>query len=164
MELVIGVCGGKEVGKNSIIKSFCGKDYKPDKDVQYKCVGSNDLVHIYVEKFRSSLSNPDGCIFVYDITSLDSFTTMCAKYTQVAGKFRRNTVFGNKTDLDHNRAVNHVEVDDWTRDRGLKHFVGNFSNPSAINEVFYQLIQDILDAADADLADRFKNFVLSHSD
>ncbi len=161
MELVIAVCGGDKVGKSSIIKSFCGQDYKPDQAVQYKCIGSNDLVHIYLEKFRSSLGKPDGCIFVYDITSLDSFSTMCNKYVGVGRMFRRNIVFGNKTDLKPAvlSQVQQVEVDNWTRQKGLKHLVGNSYAKFTIDEVFYQLIQDILDVANTHLAAEFRNFV-----
>lgn len=161
MELVIAVCGGDKVGKSSIIKSFFGQDYMPDHDVQYKYIGSKDLVHIYVEKFRSSLSNPDGCIFVYDITSSDSFSTMCDKYRDVGRMFRQNIiVFGNKTDLDITRRISQIEVDDWTRQKGLKHLVGNSYEKSTIDEAFYQLIQDIiLGTGDQSLADRFRNFV-----
>lgn len=159
MELVIAICGGNEVGKSSIIKSFLGKDYRPDEAVQYKCIGSKDLVHIYLEEFRSSLSNPDGCIFVYDITSLDSFRTMRRKYRENGRMFRHNVVFGNKTDLDSRRAVRHVDVDDWSRQNQLKHLVGNVHTKYTIDRAFYELVQAILDSADRSLADKFRNFV-----
>ena len=159
MELVIAVCGGDKVGKSSIIKSFCGDDYKPDQTVQYKCVGPNNLVHIYIEKFRSSLSNPDGCIFVYDITSLDSFRDMCEKYQRFGGMFRQNVVFGNKSDQDSKRAVSQDEVIEWIQRKSLKHVVGNSHTKFTIDLVFYQLIQDILNVMDTQLADKFRSFV-----
>ena len=158
MELIIAVCGDNKVGKSSLIKSFFDKHFKRDEDVQYKCIGSNDLVHIYMETFRESLSNPDGCVFVYDITSLDSFSTMCRNYRKYGGMFQQNIVFGNKTDLDFKRAVSHVEVNEWTRQNGLKHFVGNSNTKSTIDEAFYQLIQDILDLKDSHLAGEFRKF------
>ena len=160
MEIVIAVCGGNKVGKSSIIKAFCGHDYKPDQAVQYKCVGSKDLAHIYIEKFRSSLSNPDGCIFVYDITSSDSFRDMCDKYQSVGRMFTQNIVFGNKSDQDCKRVVSQAEVDEWAQRKGLAHLVGNSHTRITIDQAFYQVIQNIFNGMDAQLADEFRNFVL----
>ena len=159
MELVIAICGSNQVGKSSIIKSFLGKDYRPDETVQYMCIGSKDLVHIYLEEFRSSLSNPDGCIFVYDVTSLDSFSTMRREYQENGQMFRHSVVFGNKTDLDSRRAVRHDEVDDWSRQNRVKHLVGNSHTKYTIDRAFYELVQAILDSTNRHLADKFRNFV-----
>ena len=100
-----------------------------------------------------------GALLVYDVTRRSTFTHL-TRWLEEAKKHAIPRLvimlIGNKTDLEHNRAVSHEEGAEFARQNGLVFCETSAKTAENVEAAFFETAQHILDmikAGDIDLKD-----------
>ncbi|KAF5270610.1 hypothetical protein FQA39_LY01348 [Lamprigera yunnana] len=160
-QLKIAFVGDTDVGKSSIIKRFCQDEFtrqsNPTVGADFYTkhiilpghqgvtliisdIGGQELGGTMLDKY---LYNVNVIVFVYDITNSASFDSLSAWFDSVSSLIPtpiRSAVFGNKCDLDHQRAIRIEHVQQFVNQCNLHHFsvsarTGEYLNASVMELV-----------------------------
>ena len=138
--------GDAGVGKTSLLTRFCDNSFKENYNntigvdfrvVTLKCNDIISKIHIWdtagQERFRSLalnyMNNSHGFIFIYDITSQESFNNVVNWINLALDKNTHtiaNFLVGNKSDREEERKINKKEGENLAKTKNL-FFFGNFS-------------------------------------
>ena len=161
----ICVIGDSSVGKTSLLTRYCDNVFKENYNstigvdfrvVSLKCKNISAKVHIWdtagQERFKSISINYfracHGFMFIYDITSKESFTNV-NKWMELAFSNNRmsvaNFLVGNKKDLEEKREVSVEEAKELAYLKKLLYLETSAKNNSNVEKAFeymsYKLIE-----------------------
>jgi len=164
------VLGDASVGKTSVLNQFVNRDFS----AQYRPTIGSDLIARQVEidevlmtlqiwdtagqeRFRALASsfyrNAEICVFVYDITNLQSFSSIQNWYetfvdfcpiTQSAVSL---LLLGNKLDLDKNRQVQTADGEALAQRTNMLFFEVSAKNAEGIVPAFEAVVRQHMKAA-----------------
>ena len=174
LKLKILLIGDSAVGKTSMLLKYVD-NYFPETHmatlgVEYKTkVISTDKFNINLniwdtagqERFKSItktfFNNTNGIIFVYDITSKESFDGVknWIKDSEVYGKFE-SLLCGNKCDLEKKRQVKYDNLKEFGLKKKMQVFETSAKFGTNLDEVFKKLVDLILNSrSEEDLISEF---------
>ncbi|CAH0564071.1 unnamed protein product [Brassicogethes aeneus] len=161
-QLKLVFLGDQGVGKTSIIKRFCYEDYTrqytqtigadfyikrlnlPGKnDVTLKISDVSGGVVLNGPMLKNYLYKANMVILVYDITSNNSFENIKIWIRSVAEAVENTVtcaVFGNKSDLEHRRAISLLTSKKFILDNQLYGFLVSAKTGESVNSSVTELI------------------------
>lgn len=173
--LKILILGDSNVGKTSLlfsyIDNYCPETHMATIGVEFKekkleLNGHKINLQIWdtsgQERFRSLTRNyfrdADGILFVYDITTQDTFTNLkdWIKDAENNGKFEM-IIIGNKCDLDYNREVSKDFVEKFCNKKNIKSLETSAKTDINVYLAFETLILQIIGSkSDEELLKQYK--------
>lgn len=160
----VGIVGNYNVGKTSFLSSFIekesinsqittiGVDFRymlyQFKDVEFKLqIWDTAGQEQYANIVRSYLKEIDIVIFMFDISSLDSFKKIDKWITEVEyyNKDRNiiKYIVGNKKDLEKNREVNNNLIKKYCNHKNINFSESSIKDIDSINLVFENIIEEL---------------------
>ena len=158
--------GDTAVGKTSIVHRYMktplpkkslatiGVDFKSkiiniDKNTKVKLVLWDTAGQ---ERFRNVATNyyngTDCALLVFDITKEESFKILDYWVKEIQQKKNRDDIclilVGNKSDLKENRKVSQQEIDNYSKELGVKYFEVSAINDVGINELFDYAVKETM--------------------
>ncbi|XP_060803553.1 ras-related protein Rab-28 isoform X2 [Amyelois transitella] len=138
-------CGG---GGTSGADVLCGQSagLRPPVPVQLCDVAGNA---IHTAMLANYLYSSDIVIFVYDLTNLQSFERLALWVVRVKEIFEREpkkpllALFGNKSELEHQRAVRLSCVQKFASEHLLENFKGSARTGEMVNTAFAALVSRV---------------------
>ena len=157
--------GDAGVGKTSLLTRFCDNSFKENYNntigvdfrvVTLKCNDIISKIHIWdtagQERFRSLalnyMNNSHGFIFIYDITSSESFEKV-EKWISLALQKNNHTVanflVGNKSDLEQERKVSKDKAEAFAKDKKLFFLETSAKNHINVEKLFYYFLYKMVE-------------------
>eukprot|EP00906_Rhabdomonas_costata_P006810 RCo009868 len=161
------VLGDGAVGKTSLIMRFCEDSFKQSYkqtiglDFFIKQVVLPGNVHVTLQiwdiggqqlggrMLKSYIYGSHGVLLVYDITSLESFKNMEDWFELVKGTFQTRdkmpyvAMVGNKTDLNHLRAVKAEKHSLFAVENSMAAFFVSAKTGDKVNPMFVKIAADL---------------------
>ncbi|XP_030027240.1 ras-related protein Rab-28 [Manduca sexta] len=141
---VVGGAGGTQ-GAEVLAGQCVG--VRPAVPLQLCDVAGNALA---TNMLTNYLYASDIVLFVYDLTNLQSFEKLGTWITKVKEIFEPETkkplmaIFGNKSDLEHQRAVRLSCVQKFASEHLLENFKGSARTGEMVNNTFTNLVSRLL--------------------
>ncbi|OHT04054.1 small GTP-binding protein [Tritrichomonas foetus] len=169
------ILGDSGVGKTTLIHKFITEEFRADfkatlgADLSTKSFSiNNQLVEAQIwdtagtERFRSMgtayYRGTDACIFVYDITSRESFehlNTWRKEMIDLAGIDSPDTfpfvLFANKSDLEDNHQIGFDEANSWAQSKGCPHIAVSAKTGKNVEEGFQRAVAIFLERGKANM-------------
>ena len=157
--------GDAGVGKTSLLTRFCDNSFKENYNntigvdfrvVTLKCNDIISKVHIWdtagQERFRSLalnyLNNSHGFIFIYDITSQESFNNV-VNWINLALEKNTHTIanflVGNKCDKEEERKINKKEGENLAKLKNLFFLETSAKLDNNVQKLFYYFLYKMIE-------------------
>ena len=157
--------GDAGVGKTSLLTRFCDNSFKENYNntigvdfrvVTLKCKDIISKVHIWdtagQERFRSLalnyLKNSHGFIFIYDITSQESFNNV-VNWINLALEKNTHTIanflVGNKCDKEEERKINKKEGENLAKLKNLFFLETSAKLDNNVQKLFYYFLYKMIE-------------------
>ena len=157
--------GDAGVGKTSLLTRFCDNSFKENYNntigvdfrvVTLKCNDIISKVHIWdtagQERFRSLalnyLKNSHGFIFIYDITSQESFNNV-VNWINLALEKNTHTIanflVGNKCDKEEERKINKKEGENLAKLKNLFFLETSAKLDNNVQKLFYYFLYKMIE-------------------
>ncbi|PRP89454.1 hypothetical protein PROFUN_01317 [Planoprotostelium fungivorum] len=147
------IIGDTGVGKSCLLLQFTDKRFQPIHDLTIGVEFGARLVNINTtqvklqiwdtagqEHFRSITRSyyrgAAGALLVYDITRRDTFNHLNTWLEDAKQHCNSNMLIGNKSDLDHKRAVTYEEGEQFARENNLIFIETSAKTASNVEEAF----------------------------
>ena len=160
----ICLLGDAGVGKTSILTRFCDNTFKENYNntigvdfrlvtLKYKDIISK--IHLWdtagQERFKSLtvnyLHNSHGFLFIYDITSKNSFDNII-NWINLSFENNKNSVInfliGNKCDQNSSRKVEESEAQQFAKDKNLIYLETSAKSDENIQKLFYYCVYKLI--------------------
>ena len=157
--------GDAGVGKTSILTRFCDNSFKENYNntigvdfrvVTLKCDDIISKIHIWdtagQERFRSLafnyFNNSHGFIFIYDISSEESFNNI-ESWINLALEKNNHTIanflVGNKNDKDNKRKVSTKDGENLAKMKNLFFLETSAKNDNNVEKLFYYYLYRMIE-------------------
>ena len=130
------------IGFEYKIKTFQYKDYKIK--LQIWDTAGQERFHSITNNF---FHNADGILFVYDITSRQSFNgvKVWIKEAEEIGNFYKRLLIGNKCDLSEKRNISIEELEKYCEEKNMDFFETSAKENIYLVEAFNKIVELILE-------------------
>ena len=130
------------IGFEYKIKTFQYKDYKIK--LQIWDTAGQERFHSITNNF---FHNADGILFVYDITSRQSFNgvKVWIKEAEEIGNFYKRLLIGNKCDLSEKRNISIEELEKYCEEKNIDFFETSAKENIYLVEAFNKIVELILE-------------------
>ena len=130
------------IGFEYKIKTFQYKDYKIK--LQIWDTAGQERFHSITNNF---FHNADGILFVYDITSRQSFNgvKVWIKEAEEIGNFYKRLLIGNKCDLSEKRNISIKELEKYCEEKNMDFFETSAKENIYLVEAFNKIVELILE-------------------
>ena len=130
------------IGFEYKIKTFQYKDYKIK--LQIWDTAGQERFHSITNNF---FHNADGILFVYDITSRQSFNgvKVWIKEAEEIGNFYKRLLIGNKCDLSDKRNISIEELEKYCEEKNIDFFETSAKENIYLVEAFNKIVELILE-------------------
>ena len=130
------------IGFEYKIKTFQYKDYKIK--LQIWDTAGQERFHSITNNF---FHNADGILFVYDITSRQSFNgvKVWIKEAEEIGNFYKRLLIGNKCDLSDKRNISIEELEKYCEEKNIDFFETSEKENIYLVEAFNKIVELILE-------------------
>ena len=130
------------IGFEYKIKTFQYKDYKIKLQI-WDTAGQERFHSITNNYFH----NADGILFVYDITSRQSFNgvKVWIKEAEEIGNFYKRLLIGNKCDLSEKRNISIEELEKYCEEKNMDFFETSAKENIYLVEAFNKIVELILE-------------------
>ena len=130
------------IGFEYKIKTFQYKDYKIK--LQIWDTAGQERFHSITNNF---FHNADGILFVYDITSRQSFNgvKVWIKEAEEIGNFYKRLLIGNKCDLSDKRNISIEELEKYCEEKNMDFFETSAKENIYLVEAFNKIVELILE-------------------
>ena len=130
------------IGFEYKIKTFQYKDYKIK--LQIWDTAGQERFHSITNNF---FHNADGILFVYDITSRQSFNgvKVWIKEAEEIGNFYKRLLIGNKCDLIEKRNISIEELEKYCEEKNIDFFETSAKENIYLVEAFNKIVELILE-------------------
>lgn len=159
----IVLLGEGRAGKTSLVSRYVRKKFDPHEKSSTNAAGVETRVKIGSTTVRLTIwdtagqeryhalapiyyRQAHGALIVYDITDMDSWVRVrkWAHELQVMDTNCAIAIAGNKSDLHHQARVQPMDVEEYVRSIGAKHFTVSAKLDQGVEAVFAQLATDVL--------------------
>jgi len=169
-KIKIWILGEREKDESNIFKTFAGinpsSKLKYDLGIKEKIIG-NTIVKIILTDMsgkenllktrEKNTINTEGLIFIYNVSSRDSFMEIDKWINATQDKYNKNIhkfLIANNVD-SNNREVEIEEGSEYAEHRNMKFFEISGKDKKSVDDILQSLCMDVLNDSTLDKSDSF---------